>query len=565
MSYQCTPGDLEIFKQTNTNANVFLNYYMRSEGTGTLWSPNLIDPERIKGYWYLYQIWEDQGKPERFAVSDSQGGEVVYNLQWTEDGDPQFFHHHGWLMLPWQLKLHHASQPEITVIGGFGTGKTSWVAMQLLVFAATIPNFKAVVVAEYSTQARTIYDYMVETIEGTLYQERFWDRAPTKPTPHIVIKNSHITKSEIRFYSIRDDTAKLRSIEVDMIVVEQAELVKDLEGVDRDLGSRMRGQVKGRERLGRFLWIANAGDNPELWYRFDQAKTSPDIYLSRQVSYLENPYLSPRDLANLRRRAGKTDEERIQWLEAGRPKGRGEFFSRAALNLCHDPTLDEVMLKWGNNKPGFIHEVEPRIGTHRWEIPPRPGRDYLEIADPGYANPPNRNSPVIGVWDITEFPEKPAQLVVFRWVFGNADPWNWINPFIAYMKAYNAHAAFDSTGLQTGYDQLVFAMKGLLVERINMGGNKKMLALNSATMLISRGLLRWPRIEHLETQMLNYKLPDTKIRQDIVSMICMTASWLRLLFFEEEEDKDETKIRMRERFGRPHGKSYERYSRRRVR
>ena len=62
----------------------------------------------------------------------------------------------------------------------------------------------------------------------------------------------------------------------DWVIIDQGEDVEGLDETIRNLGSRLRGRrPDGSERLGRLTVLANAGDNPELWDRYDQAETYP--------------------------------------------------------------------------------------------------------------------------------------------------------------------------------------------------------------------------------------------------------------------------------------------------
>lgn len=549
-NYQFTPGDMEIIAQSHVNPNIFLNYYVRGDDTGTTWAHDMIDPERAAGYNNIYKIWEAKGKPNDSFTMRFDDGDIEYMVRWRYGEElPDFFHNHGWMFLPWQLDVFNAKQTNKTIIGGFGCGKTSLIALTLLFLGATVPNFKAYVCSEQGTQALTIYEYMLQNTENTLYSERFWIKAPTKPVPHIEIacpfyaagRRIKAAKSEVWFYSIKDNPTKLRSKEADLIAVEQAEEVKDLEAAERELGSRLRGSIRGRERLNQFYMIANAGDSYELWERFDRAERDPKKYFSLQVSYQDNPFLTERDREGLLDRAGKTVEDQEQWLHGFRPLGKGKHFSRASLEICHSKALDDAMeIARKQGMPGHVYEEADKVGIYRWELPPEPGHEYLVMADPGTQNPPFRDSCPMAAWDITFFPEVPCTLRAFHWVFGHGS----IEPFFAFftemVEKYHAgsQCGFDATGQQKQYNEYLVRLEPgqsvIMPEPMSMAGNQKYLALNAAKSLISKGHFRWPSIERIKAQLLNYDLPDTKLRQDIVMMIALTADWLRRLDWPED-------------------------------
>jgi hypothetical protein len=109
---------------------------------------------------------------------------------------------------------------------------------------------------------------------------------------------------------------------------------------------------------------------------------------------------------------------------------------------------------------------------------------------------------------------------------------------------YHAHGqcAFDSTGTQKAFDELAFTLANLLVEGMNVQG-EKLLMLNHTKMLMGRIMMKFPRLQGITHQLTHYKLPDTKIRQDIVSTIMMTAGWVRRLLWQPEDgDADEIEL-----------------------
>jgi hypothetical protein len=444
----------------------------------------------------------------------------------------------GWQFLPAQLRIHHGLEPEQSIVGGFGSGKTGGVGMSAFVWCAMTPRFKFLETAPVAWQSRQMYDYVVERLEGSK-AGRFVTKKVTRPYPKITFSNG----SSMEFMSADENAEKIKTWEGDWIVIDQAEDVDDLDTTILNLGSRLRGRrPDGSERLGRLTILANAGDNPELWDRYDQAESFPEDYLSLTLSYKDNPYLSERDLKNLERRAGGTPAKIQQWLEGKRPVGKGEQFPWSLVEPCLAPALSDIMEKAiAENRPGFIYQEAPKCGAVWWEMPYDKGREYIVVGDPGQSDPPHRNSPVIMAWDVTGFPAQPAVLRCFRWIFGGGSYQPFLLEYQRLVEQYHAQGqnAFDSTGVQKGFDELVFVTQQLLAEGLNMQG-EKFLMLNTTKILLGKIMLRFPRLRGWTHQLTHYKLPDTKIRQDIVMAFIMSCGWLRRLLWgyldEDEED-----------------------------
>lgn len=558
---QISKADLDIFKLASKDARYFTDHYMRSPASGTYWRRMPEDPEdeqRIAAWQAMWSAWKSDNQPREVWKYHDR----IYKILWDEDGDPVFHDHHGWLWQPWQLQVHHSPQEIRTIIGGYGSGKTAFIAMHLAVLAATIPNFRGFSVAPQMQQALEVYRYLKTNTAGTPWYDRWVTNDPLRPYPSFTLKNSYIGESSIELYSVADNPDKVKTLEGDDVCIDQAEQFDDLDDVLKNLGTRLRGSVFGRAKLGLLNLIANSKVNPDLWYIFDMAEFEPKIYGSWQPKSEDNPYLSKKDLERLRRFSGKTEEEIEQGLHGARPMGSGKHFPASVVQLNLAPELDNIMVAALTKKiPGYIKQDQPRVGVYRWEMPPDfdSKRQYIVIADPGQSNPPDRNSAAIMTWDVTEFPYKPARLRAFHWVSGNGSYWPFVSAYTAYVEKYHAQArnGFDSTGTQTGMNELVFATMNLAPEGINLAGNGKMLALNALKFFMGKGLMQFPYISHLINQLTNYDLPDTKLKQDLVMTMAMSAVYMRRYYFEKlpDEEQGEYKAKEVDRYGRK-GKRY---------
>lgn len=556
MVYRLSKGDKEIFRLSQQNPNYFLDYYLRGSNTGTWWIPGATTERWEVGYKKLYTEWKQLKKPEQFQLNDN-----VYTVMWEHEkardfpDKPAFHHHHGMLMLPYHVDLFYDRTPIRTIIGGFGSGKTMGAVQSLLIWAATLSMFRGFALAPLSIQATEVYRIAMDMIAGTLYEKRFVISSRERPFPKLTIGNDLVGESTIECYPIAGAEDKLRTLTGDCAIIDQAESnAIYLPEVIRSVGTRFRGRVSrnGRERLGTITLIANSGDNQHLWDIYDEAEHDPANYKSLSPSSYDNPWLTDKDLARFEKQVGNSEESRQMYMFGKRPLGNGDHFSREILERMRDTKLDNIMEsglleqeKTGVNK-GYIKLEARGVGVYEWRLPYEEGRTYLVISDPGTKNPPYRDSPPILVFDITDFPGtrenvNPALLVGFIWVFGNNNIQSWATRYAEIVRYYHAIGTngFDATGYQSGYDQWLHILEGLLPEKINLGGNNKSMCLNSAKMLTANSMVKAPAgINQLYAQLARYEYPPepNRLRQDIVMAFIMACWWMqRLYYFDDSE------------------------------
>lgn len=556
--YKTTQADFDIFKLGREDVNWISDYYLRSPTSGTYWKRVPNDPDdqdKVNAWLMMYSQWAKDGKPDE--VWPYSG--IIYRILQDEGGDPIFWHNHGWLFQGWQRVVHHAPQPDITVISGFGVGKTALMAATLAVTAMIMPNFRGYAIAPQMLQTMEVYNYIQTNFKETLWYERFVHKDIVKPNPYIELQASHLgTSSQITMLSVETDPEKVRTLEGDVILLDQAEKFDDLESLTVDIGSRLRGTVMGRPRMGRLAYFANSNDNPALWQRFDMGELDPENYLSlRPSSRRDNIYLSKKDIRNYFRRFGVTESAAGQYLDGDRPAGKGDWFNTAMVDKNTNPDLlpfirEQAALE-REKEPGkadfqykWQYEETPEAKCFHYEMPTdhKSGRQYMVIGDPGSFNPPNRNSAVIGAWDITDFPVKPCRLVGFHWVYGNG----FYDPFLAsytnMVKKYRAQGrnGFDSTGVQKGFDEMYFATHKIAAMGLNMAGTGKNFSLVAAKFIMGSGMLEIPEHIHIRNQLTSYVLPDTKLRQDITMMIAMSCWYLKMYFYVDIPDDEEDAV-----------------------
>ena len=299
--------------------------------------------------------------------------------------------------------------------------------------------------------------------------------------------------------------------------------------------TRMRGNVPlpfggFRRRIRRMSIItANYAVAPDwLWNRMDRMQKKPNKFLSMQVKSSDN--LDPEDIEDM-----KEVIPEDQWdimLEGKKPEPVGTHFSIETIKACEDWELNHIaeynLLHKATPTPGWRVDELPTIGCVHWEQPPDNHRSYMLVGDPGQGNPPHRNAGVVAVFDVTEFPQKAALLVFFKWVFGNMsyDPWK-----IAFKYAYDVYrptrSLVENTGTQKLWTEQIFFDLGMWVEGSDFSGLKKGMLVATVRQM-QRAKYRFPYINGLRSQLVSYDIAkDTegnKLPQDIVT-IFFIASW----------------------------------------
>lgn len=589
--YQLTDGDRAIFERARklNDPSIITNYYLRNEDTGTYWRPvTQTDIDELQmteskqaaqrwrqGYEQLYDIWVKLGKPDFYgpdlynpthwlALPEKEYHkrreelDRVYRVQWElELVDPIFHHPHGKIFIPWQLDMHRSKHPIIVEIGGFGSAKTYGKIMTMLVRAITLPGYRALAIAPFSLQANEVHKLAVEMIEGTLF-ERFVVGTPTRPQPQLILGNSLVGQTSIECYP-GDDPGKFLTLTVDEALVDQAEKMdgagtSDIDTLVRSLGSRFRGLIKGRPRVGQITFLANSADNPQLWDLYDESNVDPDYIRAHSPATFDNIYLTVSDLKRFEKQVGKDDYQRGIHLKGERPIGTGEHFSRETLEKCHDRSLDTIMVQaLRAGVKGAVRQEAQRVAVHKWELPYEEGRHYVVAADAGYGNPPERNSPVVAVFDVTNFPEQPAVLRAFSWVYGNHSPNPFITQYVEYVNTYKAagNNGYDATGPGGGYERMK-DFEFLFPMPVQLGGQgKKATYLNLIKKLMADGKILVPNIPHLFSQCSKYRTPDDKLRQDIVAMLIVLAAVLESRIYPSDDSVPEAPYDINDRDDRP--------------
>lgn len=455
-----------------------------------------------------------------------------------------------WIPLDWTLAVAHGAQEDFVIVGGWGCGKTLGLGAVGVYWCCMLPNFKFMDVGPVGWQAKQMFDAVRNDLfdwnnrdEHPRRITRLVEKIVERPYPKIVFKNG----STMEFMSADENGDKIRSWSGDAAVGDEMGLIENgLNELVGNIGSRLRGQTGGRARLGKMILMSNADYNPELWEKFDEAEINPDVAAILLTSY-DNPYLTRKQLASMVRRAGSPEKAR-QYMLSERPLPKGLEFTESLIEKCQSEELDHIMESALEHKlPGFELEQVRKAGIIRWRRPYDHHQVNILIGDPGQANPPDRNSPVCMVFDISGFPEHPARLVAFEWLFGNGSYWPFIYKMEELYDTYKPlYAGFDATGTQKAFDELVFTQRGpgRLFAGLDVSGQKQAMVV-ALKLLMGQGLIEIPKsLKSVWLQLANWHMPDTKLRQDIAACLFMVGQTLHQVMAQSqiEDDSEELNI-----------------------
>lgn len=576
--YSLTAGDRAIFDGSEDDGNIFTNYYLRTlHKTGTMFRHD--DERHTSTYKKLHEMWVRLGKPKYFGF-DGRWHEMTRG-QWelanagmeypcyrmTEDrksGKPFFFWHHGFQYQPVQMEFRNHPASVKMVTGGFGSGKSVTAVAMMLEWAAKLEGFIGFVLAPYNIQVQESFRKALDFLRDSIYADRFLIRVKRQPPYELIIGNDLVGENVIRFIPVLDDPEKVKNLEGDIAIIEQAEQFPDIltpaTGLLAMVSSRLRGfdYASGRERLAQTLWIANSSDNPEWWMLTEREAEDAETYKHFLFSTFDNQFISKKQLKNFMAQFGRTEEEAEVNLRGGRPTGRGLYFSGASVRDCGSKDLSELIeLGLSNGVEGYHRESMSGVGYYAWEIPYEKDGTYMVFADPGWGNPPKRNAPAMGVFRVDGFPEYPAEMVAFHWLFADGKPDSWIRKFVEMHMKYKIapeYGFYDATGPQSGYEQMDAQLKALGAIPVSVTGQLKDTGLTLLRLMINRQYFNWAdEIMGIPRQLTRYEVPDKKLDQDIVMMLMVGALALQPKYQEYVRKLELDEQLKRERIARMFG------------
>jgi len=459
--------------------------------------------------------------------------------------------------LPWASDIVFDGHSDIIMIGAIGCGKTLNMVLVAGYLCCMLPNFRYLGTAPKSWQADLSYREFLQFAidwDNNLGAERritkWIKNVRMRPQPMIEFVNG----STMEFKSIDRDASGIMTWSGDMAVVDQAEDQSiDLETVMGNLGTRLRGQIGGRARLGKMVLMANSAYNPVLWETYDDYEADPERLALLLTSY-DNPYLTEKSLRDIKRRFRDKDEAQ-RLMHSVRPLPKGKEFTQNLIVMSQSDGLDAIMNDaLAAGMPGYFLESATNTGAVTWSLPAQRGHLYILAGDPGQGNPPYRNSGVVMVFDVTDFPKQPATLASFKWVYGYGSYWPFLNAMEAAYTEYNPYyAGFDATGTQKAFDDLAVLNQDRLWSPINMSGLKMHMVL-CLKVLMGRGFVQIPKsLYSVWNQLLMWHMPDKQLRQDIASCLFIIGYILNQtlpLVEGETTDLDEGEVREVSRLSR---------------
>jgi hypothetical protein len=451
------------------------------------------------------------------------------------------YYFEGWKPLPGQYAEHYATQPNVTHLGGVGSGKTNGKGRSFLTKALTQPFYWGLNTSISAFQSKLMYEQLLPLVENNERVKRFIADVKARPYPLITT----IFGSKIAFMTAGVEAQLIRGSEWDEINGDEFGYEKS-EGTIHALRGRLRGtRHNGVPRLARLTITTTPTEVPWLRQRFDmgwKGAGHPDYnhrrFHSLRSTLFDNTYIP--DWQRQEIMAGYTEEMIKQEIMAEFPDWGDTEFAQRFIDGCENPLLNDLMEELTNpiyeDEKGDEHcgtpvlgaDVTelPRFGIVKWEMPYEPNHVYVLVSDPGTDSPPKRNAAVIMVWDVTS---KPYTLAYFKWVSGNGSYQPWLSDFKYALGKYRPlFKGIDATGTQKAIDELVFEREGIPMDSVNFA-HDKMAMLNALKMLLQNYELRFPVIRGMHNQLVSYRLPDEDIPQDIVSCMMVFAALERFL------------------------------------
>ena len=255
------------------------------------------------------------------------------------------------------------------------------------------------------------------------------------------------------------------------------------------------------------------------------------------------------------------EDEHQRYIDAMRPEGRGNYFNKPKIYACEDGNYGDFIVHGVENGiEGFGLEKTYGCGVTYFTVPCTPGGLYMLLGDPGTGNPPNRNSPCLQVWNVTDFPKYKATLAAFWWGRGDGSITPFIVQLLRFMQFYNpVYTGVDSTGTQKNTAELLNLyinsnrtdpekfhswLGDIDLSRVTNPGiygmdfsvGRKAAYLVAGRLMIEAGLMIWPKfVTGMRSQLTNYdpekdRAQKPKIAQDLVATYCMAAWQVRFQF-----------------------------------
>jgi len=474
----------------------------------------------------LYRLTEKEAAIIRASASSGDpnlflrywtGGEYSERLQFDEG-----FHPDG----QWQVKATMASQKNIIILGGVGTGKTLWAAWAPFIFSCWYDDFRYLNLAPKLKQADLARSMIVSYRDSRV--GKLIRRVASAPQPMVEVAfewpNGRVHRSRMTFGSLANGADAYMGFEADWINIDESfQLDSDnFSEIYAHLGTRLRGKTRSRRvRMGRFSQTTNPWANTFGWYLVFLAEHNPKDYLFMRLSTLHNKNISEEQVRSIVEKIPR--DQRMQFINGARPVGTGTFFSENDINICSKSALWTL---WNESDAMIRTDTIEGLDVTEFMVRPILHDQYITIADFGTGNAPYRNAPVVMTWNISR---KPERLDALWWGQGNKSMDPLIEKILEHYRVYApVYVGVDATGTQGHTAQImeeIYNIRGydFRVNPIDTSGQRKAAYLTTLRMLIESHSIEWPKVDGIDAQLLSYKLPDNKIPQDLVMTMMMSA------------------------------------------
>jgi hypothetical protein len=523
----------------------FSEYFFGLPLSGTRYT----NEDRVEEYAVLHSLWGRAGRPEEeLKLVGAEGQPITYLVEWDSyyGGDPVFLLPHGYLFLPWAKRVITSGKEIVVAEGGTGSAKTSSAGVSAIIQCAVWPGIDILNVAPTVRQATDMMDDQFKWLYNSKFA-RFIVRTPKgdlirqKPYPTITVQVYEHHSTFICMTVGRDFDFGLGD-EFDAIRVDEAGLMYNVDTAVPRLATRIRGTRRdGRPRgILPFLWFSS---NPHFGnIGYDELKARARR-LSKQPNskwQWENPEMEENKY--ITRRQIDFQEELLDDTQRRRwHKGQDDVFDTMGaipitnIERCRSDSLEGLLAQI--EELGGPFEERDRVGVVHYEIPPVEGHEYIVFGDPGTANVSltGNNIPVVGVLDITAFPEGPAQFVAYRMIDGGGKYKPWITEMQRLLLKYRAFGCFDATGTGRAFSEWP-ELEPFHMHQVSLSGGNKGTAKTMFVLLAGEGLFAWPFIKSLWHQASAYRESGPgihKIPDDVLAALFVASFYLRIRFYEK--------------------------------
>ena len=546
MAVELTKYEEHLFEEArNGNYNPFTSYFFQLPWSGTWYTPQ----DKVEVYEKLHDLWAAQGRPTDSFKVMADDRVLEYKLSWGNyGGDPEILYPHGYVLIEWGQNMLHSQKMVAIVEGGTGAAKTSTVGVAMLMFAALYPGFDALNVAPTGRQSTDMLEEIVKWCTGTKFEKfvvksRTGDLFTYRPHPNLRVDCGLGTYSTFMCQTLGGDSSiisgnNILGVGKDWVNIDEAAILWDIEETLARLVTRYRGSRRdGRPRYSRpaFSAITNPHENAQWGQLKDTAKDDADdgIYFFHRPDANENIYITAQQ--RLLHTTVLTTAQQERWL-------RGDDTTYASMGTipislvkqCQDPGLDERVEQ--HRLSGGLVQINDLMGLMRYQLPFDKRCSYLAFGDPGQADPLSlniNNVPVCGVWDVTQFPEGPAQLVCLHVLAGGGKYDPWITMMQELMITYQCNGVYDATGMGKAFGEWP-ELQELPLYPVTLSGGNKSTARTMFLLLVGHGLFGWPYIKMLwyQAQIYRESGPGThKLADDILAGLFVSSFYLRAAFW----------------------------------